>query len=221
MRLREVVNIKPISTVIDFQSSDKTLINSYIVLEKTGEYFLNILEGFTKQRDSKTSEIKNSITSKVDRCHKLTGTYGVGKSYFLLMIKSMLESLEDNNMYKNIVEKFAEFSSIIYQLEILYKQEKKYIIVDINGKDFSQLDFKSVLEREVYKKLIKKLGLENVSYNSFYEKTARQLIEWENENSLMYSLFKDKFEDVIDFTYEEMIEGLGKRDKDSKEGFEK
>ena len=125
MRLREVVNVKPISTVIDFQSSDKTLIDGYIILEKTGEYFLNILEGFTKQRDEKTSKDKGSIIpSKVDRCHKITGTYGMGKSYFLLMIKSMLESLEDKDMYEEIIEKFADFPSILYQLDTLNKQAK-------------------------------------------------------------------------------------------------
>ena len=222
MRLREVVNVKPISTVIDFQSSDKTLIDGYIILEKTGEYFLNILEGFTKQRDEKTSKDKGSIIpSKVDRCHKITGTYGMGKSYFLLMIKSMLESLEDKDMYEDIIEKFADFPSILYQLDTLNKQAKRYIIVDINGKDFSQLDFKSVIEREVYKKIAKKLGKEKLNYNSFYEKTAKQLIEWKNENSPMYNLFKAQFEDEIDFTYEEMIEGLQQRDKYAKESYEK
>ncbi|WP_077369755.1 hypothetical protein [Anaerosalibacter sp. Marseille-P3206] len=222
MRLKEAVNIKPISTVIDFQSSDKTLIDGYIVLEQTGEYFLNILEGFTRQRDDKTTEHKGSIIpGKVDRCHKITGTYGMGKSYFLLMIKSMLESLEDKDMYDEIIEKFSDFSSILYQLDTLNKQAKRYIIVDINGKDFSQLDFKSVIERQVYNKLVKKIGKEKLNYNSFYEKTARQLIEWKSENSPMYNLFKDQFEDEIDFTYGEMIEGLQQRDRYAKEGYEK
>ena len=34
-------------------------------------------------------------------------------------------------------------------------------------------------------------------------------------------MFKAQFEDEIDFTYEEMIEGLRKRDRYSKEGFER
>ena len=83
MKLKEVVKIKPISTVIDFQSTDKTLIEAYIVLEKTNEYFLSILEGISQKRDEQTTAIKGSIvTNRVSRCHKIRGTYGVGKSYF-------------------------------------------------------------------------------------------------------------------------------------------
>lgn len=220
MRLREVVNIKPILRVIDFQSEDKSLIDEYVVMDQTVEYFTKILEGFTQVRDEEGTSKEGSIQpGRVDRCHKITGTYGVGKSYFILMLKAMLESLEDENSFNNIMRKFEDFKSVTYQLEILKREAKKYIIVSINGKSFSELDFKSMIENRVYKVISEKIGKENLNFDSFFESTVNQLEEWRKIDSVLYKVFKEKFRDDIDYTYDEMIEDLAKRENVAKEKY--
>ncbi|MGB4311965.1 MAG: hypothetical protein WBJ17_03490, partial [Natronincolaceae bacterium] len=176
MKLREVVNIKPILRVIDFQSEDKSLIDEYVIMDQTVEYFTKILEGFTQVRDEETTSKEGSIQpGRADRCHKITGTYGVGKSYFILMLRAMLESLEDENSYNSIMHKFGDFKSVAYQLEILKREAKKYIVISINGKSFSELDFKSLIEDRVYKTILEKIGRENLNFDSFFESTVNQL----------------------------------------------
>jgi hemerythrin-like domain-containing protein len=220
MKLREVVNIKPILRVIDFQSEDKNLIDEYVIMDQTVEYFTKILEGFTQVRDEETTSKEGSIQpGRADRCHKITGTYGVGKSYFILMLRAMLESLEDENSYNSIMHKFGDFKSVAYQLEILKREAKKYIVISINGKSFSELDFKSLIEDRVYKTILEKIGRENLNFDSFFESTVNQLEEWRKTNSVLYKVFEEKFRDDIDYTYDEMIEDLAKRENGAKEKY--
>lgn len=220
MKLKDVVSIKPITRVIDFQSRDRSLINGYVMMEETAEYFVDILEGFTRLRDEKTTEKRGSIVpAKVNRSSKITGTYGVGKSYFLLMLKAMLEALENSEDFNNIVAKINNFQSIKYQLDQLNSEGKKYIIVDINGKSFAEVDFKTVIEKQIYRKLIETIGKEKLNFNSFYNKTIKQLRTWKKYNDRMYIMFKEKFLDDADYEYNEMIERLENRDTESKDVF--
>ncbi len=220
MRLKEVVSIKPILQVIDFQSEDKSLIDGYVIMDQTAKYFTKIFEGFTQVRDEKSTNEHGSIQpGSVSRCHKITGTYGVGKSYFILMLKAMLESLEDENDFNNIIHKFKDFESVVYQLKTLKKEAKKYIIVSINGKSFSELDFKSVIEDQVYKTIANEIGRENLNFDSFFENTVNQLNEWKRTGSVLYKEFKEKFRDSIDYTYDEMIEDLKNRKNEAKEKY--
>lgn len=220
MMLKEVVNVKPILRVIDFQSEDKGLIDGYVVMDQTAQYFTEILEGFTRLRDEESTGKYGSIQlGTVNRCHKITGTYGVGKSYFILMLKAILESLEDKNSFDNIAHKFEEFKSVSYQLEALKNGAKKYIVVSINGKNFSELDFKSVIESQIYKAIVEKIGRENLHFTSFFKRTVGQLIEWRKSNSPLYKEFERKFKNDIDYTYDEMIEDLENRKNGAKEKF--
>lgn len=220
MRLKEVVDIKPILRVIDFQSRDKSLIDGYVVMDQTVKHFTRILEGFTQIRDeASTMELGSIQLGTVARCHKITGTYGVGKSYFILMLKAILESLEDEQSFNDIKYKFKDFENIIYQLDNLRKEGKKYIIVSINGKSFAELDFKSVIENQVYKAIIEKIDRNKLQFDSFFEKTVDQLKLWQESNSPIYKEFEMNFREKVDYTYDEMIQGLENREVKAKEKY--
>lgn len=222
MRIKDVLKIKPITTVIDFESRDKTLIDSYVVLEDTSNYFLRILEGMTGLRDEDQVARRGSLNSNtVNRCHKIRGTYGIGKSYFLLMLKAMIESLEDEAMYLILKEKFSSFPSVVYQLEKLYKGGKKYIVVDINGKNFAQQDFKNVVEDAIHRELVNKLGPDKLNFNSIYNQAKNQLEIWKNSNHDIFNSFIRNLKNEFDYTYEELIEGLINRSSNAQKIFKK
>lgn len=217
MFIKDIVKIKPFSHVIDFQAEGNIFIDNYIVMNQTASYYRRILEGFSQYRDQDTVSIEGTLNNlQIKRCHKLTGSYGVGKSYFLLMLRSMLQSLNNDKRFMTIHNKFAEFPAVQKQLDFLKQQASRYIVVSINGKSFGELAFRQVIEEQVYDELVRIIGFDQLEFSGFFIEASSLLKDWQKRNNPIFQPFADELKKTKQIEYERLIEALEHREPEAR-----
>ena len=215
--IKDIVKIRPFSHVIDFQAKDSIFIDNYIVMKQTADYYRRILEGFSQYRDQDTVAMEGSLNSlQIQRCHKLTGTYGVGKSYFLLILRSMLQSLNDNQLFNVLYSKFTEFPAVQKQLDYLKQQARRYIVVNINGKNFGELTFRAVIEGQIYEELVRVIGRDQLDFSEFFTQSGSLLEEWKQQKSPLFELFARELKQTEHIEYDSLIKALQQRESRAK-----
>lgn len=166
MKISEVVELKKFDSVIDLSwgendEQQERLLSSYIVTEELEETFVSILESINGIRSEKRRELKNSdIDGTVKRAHIISGQYGTGKSYFLLMLSIILE-MKNTSIIEKILNKFENLEELSYQINYI-KNEKKYLVVRINGETESEKSFKDVIQYQVKKVIDEKFPNEDL-----------------------------------------------------------
>ena len=174
MNIRDLVSLKSFDPVINLNSAgnineQERLLANYIMTKDLAEIFVNMLESITlirseSRREKLGGDIDLSVTK---RSHILSGQYGTGKSYFLLMLNIVLE-MKNTSLANKIIERFSEYPELQYQLKHI-RENKKYFLVRINGENENEKEFKDVIQSEVKTALEKEFG--NISIKSVYEKT--------------------------------------------------
>jgi len=212
MRINDIVKIKTFRPVINLEWAKDdiesiSLVNSYIITEELAEQFEKILESMTLQRhEIRLEKLGNDIDmERIQRSFIMRGAYGTGKSYFLLVLSSLLECIYNGN-YNEIIEKFKDFPNIIYHLNILKRRDMKFLIVRVNGNEEINRDFDDVIQEAVIKRITEEFG-EGI-LNSAYESAVSWL-----ETNRTKGLWSDveKALNEMDLDYNELVSGLKNR----------
>ena len=217
-KISNIVSIKPFVQVIDFQADEPGLVDKYIVLEQTAVYFRKILEGLSRFRTQDVAAVDGPML-QTHRCHRLTGTYGVGKSYFLLILRWLLEALEDHGRFEELFEKFSGFTQVQDQLRYLKDQSARYIVVSINGKAVGELPFKDLIETQVFAQLEKNIGANKLHLSGFFSQAVKLLEDWQNTNNPNARAFEEKLRAMENLEYRQLMQALERREMAAKNKF--
>ncbi len=212
MQINDIVKIKTFRPVINLEwakdgAESLSLVNSYIITEELAEQFEKILESMTLQRhETRLGKVGEDIDmERILRSFIMRGAYGTGKSYFLLVLSSLLECIYNGN-YDEIIEKFEDFPNIIYHLNILKRRDMKFLIVRVNGNEEINRDFDDVIQEAVIKRITEEFG-EGILHSA-YELAA----SWLDINKTK-ALWGDveKALNEMDLDYDELVSGLKNR----------
>ncbi len=214
MNIRDLVSLKSFDPVINLSSAGNIdeqtrLLSNYIMTKDLAEIFVNMLESITlirseSRRDKLGGDIDFSVTK---RSHILSGQYGTGKSYFLLMLNIVLE-MKNTSLANQIIERFSEYPELQYQLKHI-RENNKYFLVRINGENENEKEFKDVIQSEVKNALEKEFG--DISIKSVYEKTMGM---YQN----VYDRNREKTEEILKrkgYSTHDIIAGLSNYKKEA------
>lgn len=208
-KISDVVSIKTFRPVINLQwandnSESLNLVNSYIITEELAEHFEKILESITLQRHEDRLEMLGSDIDieRVQRSFIIRGSYGTGKSYFLVVLSTLLQCIYDGN-YDKIIEKFKDFPNIVYHLEILKKRNKKLLVVRINGDEEIGGEFDDIIEAAIINEINEEFG-ECILKSAF-----EMAVDWleENRNRALWADVEVALKEM-EIDYDELISGL-------------
>ena len=207
MRINDIITLKNFDSVIDLswaenKGQQERLLSNYILTENLSETFTSILESITFVRSNTRIKEKNGdLDTSVKRSHIVSGQYGTGKSYFLLMLSIILE-MKDSEMIEKLLNKFKSFPELYYQVKYI-QENKKYLVVRINGEAESEKEFKDVIQSEIIKKMKEKFPNEELT--TVYSQYLK-IIE---ENLLVNHLERtEKIADELDEDLSEIRLGL-------------
>ena len=172
MLIKDLIDLKSFDPVINLNwankiSQQERLLSNYIMTEDLANIFVEMLESITMTRSSTRREKLQDINNSVKRAHILSGQYGTGKSYFLLMLSIVLE-MKNSYLADKLINGFSDFPELQYQLKLI-REKKKYFLIRINGENENEKEFKDVIQAEVTKTLEKEF--KDVSLNSVYKET--------------------------------------------------
>lgn len=173
MLIKDLINLKSFDPVINLNWAGKIneqerLLANYIMTEDLAEIFVDMLESITMVRSSERRKKLQDINNSIKRAHILSGQYGTGKSYFLLMLNIVLE-MKNSYLAEELINRFSDFPELQYQLNLI-RDQKKYFLVRINGENENEKEFKDVIQAEVTKALENEFT--DVSLTSVYKETT-------------------------------------------------
>lgn len=222
MLIKELINLKSFDPVINLKwagniNEQERLLANYIMTEDLAEIFVDILESITMVRSSTRRAKLQDINPSMKRAHILSGQYGTGKSYFLLMLSVVLE-MKNSRLADELISRFNNFPELQYQLNLIRK-DKKYFLVRINGENENEKDFKDVIQSEVTRALEEKF--EDISLSSVYKETMENFdrVVRANRNKIEdFLLMKDyTIRDVEANLFHHKREGISQFEEIAKE----
>ncbi|MGM0409960.1 MAG: DUF6079 family protein [Bacillota bacterium] len=219
MKIKNIVELKSFEPVINLKWADNVnaqehLLNNYIMTEDLAELFGNILETINMIRFEDKREELGSLDKDTLRSHIISGQYGTGKSYFLLMLSIILE-LKDEKVAEELLNKFNDFPELSYQLKNII-DKKDYLVVRINGENENEKRFSDVIQESVIERLEKEF--DDVLLKSNYQNLLENLEEHKGHMKR-----KELLEDVLfnkSYDYEDLVSGLKGHQRDAKRKYE-
>jgi len=202
MKIREIVSLKEFDPVVDINwagdiNEQERLLSNYIMTEQLAEVFVNILESLNLVRSDERRELKSGDVDSVatKRSHIISGQYGTGKSYFLLMLSVILE-MKNQNLADTIINRFIKFPELQFQLKFI-RENKKYFIVRINGEAENEKEFKDVIQERIISTLESEFG--DISIQTVYKK-MREMLEnvYEHHKAIIDKVLQNKEYDIDD-----------------------
>ncbi|SHI04415.1 hypothetical protein [Clostridium grantii] len=214
MKIREIVSLKEFDPVIDLSwagnvNEQERLLANYIMTEQLAEVFTNMLESLNLVRSDTRRELKSGDVDSVatKRSHVISGQYGTGKSYFLLMLNILLE-MKNTYLTDAIIDKFSKFPELQFQLKYI-REKKKYFVVRVNGEAENEKEFKDVIQGHIVSALELEFG--DVPIQTIYKKN-REMFE------KVYKQHKNTIDNVLEskgYDTEDIIAGLYNYRKDA------
>lgn len=208
-----IVKLKKFAPVVDLKWADSlgegtgfNLIDNYIVTTELASYFEKVLEGFTLTRHEKRALREGNIldASTHPRSFILRGQYGTGKSYFLLMMSVLLESLENHTLFNEVSNKFSMFEGIRHHMDLLRQNSAKYLVVRIDGAKNIDTRFFELVQKSVILKIEKALGEHDI--NDSYTIAVQKLEEYKYD-PVFSKLLDDELE-RRSLSYDSIVNGL-------------
>lgn len=149
------------------------LISNYVMTEEIAQVMETMLESFTEVRASASKNRAELNVQMLKQAHLITGTYGTGKSYLLLMLLGMFKGLSNPKLFGELTRKFSEFPYLVEHLTRL--QNKKYLAVCINAQGLGgDVSFKDLITRGLITQYQKETG-EALTLNSEFDTALRVL----------------------------------------------
>lgn len=202
MKIRDILSIKEFEPVVDLTwgfniNEHEKMLSKYIMTDELAETFVEILESFNMVRSKERIEkLNGDINSTAKRSHIISGQYGTGKSYFLLMMSIILE-MKNSLLAEKLIEQFHKFPELQFQLKYI-RDNKKYLVVRINGEAENEKEFLDIIQSNIIKTMEKEFG--SVDFKYIYN-SARENLE------KIYSIYGDQIDNYLEEN-EETIEDI-------------
>ncbi|MGL5936073.1 MAG: hypothetical protein ACRCZI_10700, partial [Cetobacterium sp.] len=216
MRIKDILTIREFEPVVDLTwgldiNEHEKMLTKYIMTDDLAETFTDILESFNMVRsESRREMLSGDINSTAKRAHILSGQYGTGKSYFLLMLSIILE-MKNSMLADKMINNFKDFPELQFQLKTI-RDKKKYFVVRINGESENQKEFIDVIQSKVIDSLEKEFG--EVKIGSIYSSVKSTL-------ESAYSRFEDEIDDYLDEKGDSFEDLLASLSNYKREGLDK
>lgn len=202
MKIRDIVSLKEFDPVVDLNwagniNEQERLLSNYIMTEQLAEVFVDIIESLNLVRSEKRRELKSGDvdSAATKRSHIISGQYGTGKSYFLLMLSVILE-MKNQHLTDSIINRFSKFPELQFQLEFI-RENKKYFIVRINGEAENEKEFKDVIQERIISALESEFG--DISIQTVYKKMQEMLENvYVQHKATMDKILENKDYDIDD-----------------------
>ena len=212
-KISDIVSLKKFKEVIDFQLTDeneeKRLVDDYIVTEQLANHIEDILESLTISKSTKRREMGEDINpALIKRSFMVRGAYGTGKSYFLLILGAILDSL-GNDKIDSLMEKFKGFEGVVYQLNKLKEDNIKYFTIRVDGVVETERDLEDAIRFNLIKKF--KKVFDEYEPNSIYDSAVKKLND--DRNSPRWGLLEKQLE-AMNLDFYELISSLKKYKKE-------
>ena len=195
MRIKDILSIREFEPVVDLTwglniDEHERMLSKYIMTDEIAETFVEILESFNMVRSkNRIEKLNGDINTTAKRAHILSGQYGTGKSYFLLMLSIILE-MKNSSLATKMIEHFKDFPELQYQLQYI-QDRKKYFVVRINGESQNEKEFVDVIQSTVIEAMEKEF--KDLKMSSVYSSVRGTL-----ENA--YSRFPEEIDEYLDKT---------------------
>lgn len=212
MRIKDILSIREFEPVVDLTwglniDEHERMLSKYIMTDEIAETFVEILESFNMVRSKKRIEnLNGDINTTAKRAHILSGQYGTGKSYFLLMLSIILE-MKNSSLATKMIEHFKDFPELQYQLQYI-QDRKKYFVVRINGEAQNEKEFVDVIQSTVIEAMEKEF--KNLKMTAVYSSVAEIL-----KNA--YPIYSEKIDEYLeknDDTMEDLLASLSNSSRD-------
>lgn len=206
MKIKEIVELKNFKTIVNLQwanspNHSKELLEKYIITEDLAELYGEILETINGMRFEEKRSRMGDLSDYL-RSHIISGQYGTGKSYFLLVLSMILELDNEKNL-DIISNKFKDFPELNYQLEQL-KKSKKNLVVRISGQNENEKKFINLIQDSINDKLHKKF--DNVTLKTNYQTLIDNLKDHRNDKK-RWEILKEGLA-TKNYSYEDLLAGL-------------
>jgi len=196
VKIGDIVSLKKFDPVVNLNwanniNEQERLLSNYIMTEELADIFTKMLESITLVRsDSRRKSLGGDISpNDTKRAHIISGQYGTGKSYFLLMLNIVLE-MKNSELTDKLIQRFSDYPELQFQLKYI-KSKKKYFLVRINGENENEKEFKDVIQSQILENLEE--IFDDVAIGSVYKKHLKIFED-------IYLNHKHKIDDKLSIT---------------------
>ncbi|ODS38772.1 MAG: hypothetical protein A7315_03155 [Candidatus Altiarchaeales archaeon WOR_SM1_79] len=214
----DILKLKDFDPVLDLkeiEGKEEQLIDGYVVTQEIRTAFEYIAEAITRWRHEKLRKEWGWSTDSKYKSFLITGSYGTGKSYFLSILSIILESLDDEELFRHYRRHFDKYPEIQSQFDKL-KEKGRFLSIRIRADLEADKGFKDMLLYNLNHEL-EKLGDVPLIKTEF-ENAIEILKDLENDGSI--SNFKENIDhDSNKISYEELKEKIKKYNKEYLELF--
>lgn len=217
-KIKEILAIKEFEPVVDLSwglniNEHEERLAKYIMTDEIAETFVEILESFNMVRSkTRIEKLSGDINSTVKRAHILSGQYGTGKSYFLLMLSIILE-MKNSMLAEKMINQFKNYPELQFQLKVI-QDKKKYFVIRINGESENQKEFIDVVQSKILESLEKEFT--DLKISSVYSSVKNALLKaYDNP------LFQESIDEYLEERNDDIEDLLARVSQFRRDGLER
>ena len=172
----ELTNAFKYSINLRYDIGDINKINSFIPTRKNLELFKDVFSSFKK--------------NPVSRARILIGAYGTGKSYFSMILGSILSYKDKPEKYNNLLHKIAKIDTNLKEnIENEIKNKSPYLLVmpTVNNKSFTQAMLNGL------KKSLERNDIDDEVFpKTNFQAVKDKINQWKEKYPSTYKMFVEK-----------------------------
>lgn len=156
--------------------------------------------------------IKSVLYSSEFRSTFLSGPYGKGKSYLMLIITYLLSKRENRDLFENVCKKIKQIDEELFNLIIELDKKDVYLLpVIINNNNFDDLNknFLLAISNSLYQH-----EFINIVPSTSYQEALKTIATWKSRETKAFNLF-DLCKKEFNIDIDNLINGLKAYDKKS------
>lgn len=196
VKLSEIIDVKDIDTVVNLHDviGDKTktniLVKNYIVTDEVQNLFNKILSSISRKYSPEYEKKSGKFDQLMQRFHLITASMGKGKSFFLLMLNTLLKT--NSSASENISIKLAKTNKELdFQIKSL--KDKKYLQIFVIGTEYANQTIDEIITQQIKNELIKE-GIESIAYIKANYSEAIKIID--NISKIISDSFEKHLEKI-------------------------
>jgi len=188
----KLTNAFKYSINLRYDIGDINKINSFIPTRKNLELFKDIFSSFKK--------------NPVSRSRILIGAYGTGKSYFSMILGSILSDKNNPDKYNKLLKKIEKIDiTLKNKIEDEIKNKPPYLLVmpTVNNKSFTQ-----AMLNGLKKSLERNNIIDNVFPETNFQAVKDKINQWKEKYPSTYKMFTEKLEKECGYSIDDYYRSI-------------
>ena len=208
--IKDVTSLAAFEPAIKLQALSADLRNpyfrDYILTQDLADAYERMLSSIL---GDEWGGMASTLPAERRRSHLITGQYGTGKSYFLMILSALLDAGGDIARLQTAKDKFGAFREVQRLLGQL--SDKKFLIIQVSAEDKGDIRFKELLVRSLLDQVAKVLP--DAVFSNEYTEAIGHLEEV--ESSPIGPTFAQVLEEQFETSLQQLRANLGGYDRDS------